>query len=96
MSVETLGSPILEAPAPAGRSHVLRRLMRDKVAATATVVLTLVVLGAICAPLIAPYDPYFTDLTIVMEYPLFTPSADGPRFFPCRTGVNSPSRERDF
>jgi len=68
MSVEALGSPVLEA-APVGRSHVLRRLMRDKVAATATVVLTLVVLAAIFAPVLAPYDPYFTDLTIVMQPP---------------------------
>ena len=43
--------------------------MRDKVAAIATIVLTLAVLAAISAPLIAPYDPYFTDLTIVMQPP---------------------------
>ena len=51
---------------------MLRRLARDKVAATATVVLTLIALAAIFAPVIAPYDPYFTDLTIVMQ----PPSAD--------------------
>jgi ABC-type dipeptide/oligopeptide/nickel transport system permease subunit len=68
MSVEAIGSPVLEA-APVRRSHVLRRLMRDKVAATATVILTLVVLAAIFAPVLAPYDPYFTDLTIVMQPP---------------------------
>ena len=68
MSVETLGSAPVER-APVGRAHVLRRLMRDKVAATATVVLSLVVLAAAFAPLITPYDPYFTDLTIVMQPP---------------------------
>jgi len=68
MSVETLGSAPVER-APVGRAHVLRRLMRDKVAATATVVLSLIVLAAAFAPLIAPYDPYFTDLTIVMQPP---------------------------
>jgi len=68
MSVETLGSATVER-APVGRAHVLRRLMRDKVAATATVVLSLIVLAAAFAPLIAPYDPYFTDLTIVMQPP---------------------------
>ncbi len=68
MSVEAIGSAVVDS-APVGRSHVLRRLMRDKVAATATVVLTLVVLAAIFAPVLAPYDPYFTDLTIVMQPP---------------------------
>jgi ABC-type dipeptide/oligopeptide/nickel transport system permease subunit len=68
MSVETLGTAAVER-APVGRAHVLRRLMRDKVAATATVLLSLTVLAAVFAPLIAPYDPYFTDLTIVMQPP---------------------------
>jgi len=68
MSVEAIGSAAVEAPA-AGRSHVLRRLMRDKVAATATVVLSLIVLAAVFAPLISPYDPYYTDLTKVMQPP---------------------------
>ncbi|MCW5737466.1 MAG: ABC transporter permease [Enhydrobacter sp.] len=68
MSVEAIGSAVVDSAA-VGRSHVLRRLMRDKVAATATVVLSLIVLGAIFAPLISPYDPYFTDLTIVMQPP---------------------------
>jgi len=68
MSVELLSGP-LPTTVPVGRAGVLRRLMRDKVAATATVVLSLVVLAAAFAPLIAPYDPYFTDLTIVMQPP---------------------------
>ena len=68
MSVEALGTR-RRVPAPVGRAGVLRRLMRDKVAAIATIVLTLAVLAAIAAPLIAPYDPYFTDLTIVMQPP---------------------------
>ncbi len=67
MSVDALGTAQL--PAPVGRAGVMRRLMRDKVAAIATIVLTLAVLAAIAAPLIAPYDPYFTDLTIVMQPP---------------------------
>jgi ABC-type dipeptide/oligopeptide/nickel transport system permease subunit len=67
MSAETLGTAVEQAPV--GRAHVLRRLMRDKVAAIATVTLSLIVLAALFAPLIAPYDPYFTDLTIVMQPP---------------------------
>jgi len=68
MTVETFGAAAVIEP-PVGRAGVLRRLMRDKVAAVAAVVLTLFALGAIFAPLIAPYDPYFTDLTIVMQPP---------------------------
>jgi len=68
MTVETFGSAAVIEP-PVGRASVMRRLMRDKIAATETVVLTLVVLAALFAPVIAPYDPYFTDLTIVMQPP---------------------------
>jgi ABC-type dipeptide/oligopeptide/nickel transport system permease subunit len=67
MSVEAL--PTAQATAPAGRAGVLRRLMRDKVAAVATIALSLIVLAAVFAPLLAPYDPYSTDLTIVMQPP---------------------------
>ena len=51
------------------RAGVLRRLARDRVAALAAVVLTVIVLAALLAPWIAPYDPYFTDLTKVMRPP---------------------------
>ena len=51
------------------RSGVLRRLARDRVAALAALVLTVIVLAALLAPWIAPYDPYFTDLTKVMRPP---------------------------
>lgn len=52
-----------------GRAGVIRRLARDKVAAVAASFLVLVALGAIFAPLIAPFDPYDTDLTKVMQSP---------------------------
>jgi ABC-type dipeptide/oligopeptide/nickel transport system permease subunit len=67
MSIEALGTA--QAPAPAGRAGVLRRLMRDKVAAIAALLLALIALAAVFAPLVAPYDPYFTDLTQVMQPP---------------------------
>ena len=51
------------------RAGVLRRLARDRVAALAALVLTVIVLAALLAPWIAPYDPYFTDLTKVMRPP---------------------------
>jgi ABC-type dipeptide/oligopeptide/nickel transport system permease subunit len=51
------------------RAGVLRRLARDRVAALAGLLLTLIVFAAMFAPWIAPYDPYFTDLTKVMRPP---------------------------
>jgi ABC-type dipeptide/oligopeptide/nickel transport system permease subunit len=51
------------------RAGVLRRLARDRVAALAALVLTVIVFAAVLAPWIAPYDPYFTDLTKVMRPP---------------------------
>jgi ABC-type dipeptide/oligopeptide/nickel transport system permease subunit len=42
------------------RPGMLRRLMRDKAAVAALIVLALIVLAAILAPLIAPHDPYLT------------------------------------
>jgi ABC-type dipeptide/oligopeptide/nickel transport system permease subunit len=69
---ETLlsGTAAVDAePSLPGRASPLRRLARDKVALTAAVFLTLIALAAIFAPWVAPYDPYFTDLTKVMQPP---------------------------
>jgi ABC-type dipeptide/oligopeptide/nickel transport system permease subunit len=51
------------------RPSILRRLTRDKAAAVAGTFLTLVVLAAIFAPIVAPYDPYYTDLSKAMQAP---------------------------
>jgi ABC-type dipeptide/oligopeptide/nickel transport system permease subunit len=51
------------------RAHVLRRLFRDKFAFGAAIVLASVALAAIFAPWVAPYDPYLTDLSKVMQPP---------------------------
>lgn len=51
------------------RPSIIRRLVRDKAAAVAATFLTLVVLAAIFAPIVAPYDPYFTDLSKAMQAP---------------------------
>lgn len=57
-------------PAPVGRRSALAvRLMRDRVALVSAVVLGLIVLSAMLAPWVAPYDPYFTDLAIAMQTP---------------------------
>jgi ABC-type dipeptide/oligopeptide/nickel transport system permease subunit len=57
------------APAVEGRASVVARLARDRVALGAAIVLSLIVLAAIFAPLLSPYDPYFTDLTKPMAPP---------------------------
>ena len=58
------------AAAPAERRSALAvRLMRDPVALVAAVVLALVVLAALFAPWVAPYDPYYTDLPKAMQGP---------------------------
>lgn len=59
------------APAAAlgTRAGVLARLARDRVALGAAIVLTVVVLAAVFAPLLAPYDPYYVDLSKPMAPP---------------------------
>jgi ABC-type dipeptide/oligopeptide/nickel transport system permease subunit len=67
----TLPSAPVEAPQSAlpGRAGVIRRLARDKVAFVAALFLTFVVIMAALAPWVSPYDPYYTDLTKVMQPP---------------------------
>jgi ABC-type dipeptide/oligopeptide/nickel transport system permease subunit len=72
MSVEALEHGLVAEGPESGwlaRAGVLRRLLRDRVAALAASALVIIVLGAVFAPWIAPYDPYFTDLTKVMQPP---------------------------
>ena len=71
MSAEALdtGFAELRETGVFARAGVLRRLARDRVAALAGVVLSVIVLAALLAPWISPYDPYFTDLTKVMRPP---------------------------
>ncbi len=74
MTVQTVDSPsaptaVQTDSALPGRAGLLRRLARDKVAFAATVVLSATVLAAIFAPWVAPYDPYYTDLSKAMQPP---------------------------
>jgi ABC-type dipeptide/oligopeptide/nickel transport system permease subunit len=73
MTVSTILDPPLATaatePSLPGRAHVVRRLMRDKVALPAMLLLGVIVVAATFAPLVAPYDPYDTDLTKVMQLP---------------------------
>ena len=71
MSVESLDLGAIgdTEVVPVDRAGLLRRLMRDRVAAIAALVLATAALGALFATWIAPYDPYFTDLNKAMQPP---------------------------
>lgn len=62
-------TPVVPAAPVEARAGVLRRLGRDKVAAVAALILSVFVVASILAPLIVPYDPYFTDMAKVMQPP---------------------------
>ena len=67
-----IGPQVASAQAPPrllGRMGLLRRLARERVAAVAALFLGAIVIAALFAPWVAPYDPYFTDLTNVMQEP---------------------------
>jgi len=69
----TAAQPAADTPdAEAGvmsRSGLLRRLARDRVAAVASLVMAIIILSAVFAPWISPYDPYEIDLARVMMPP---------------------------
>lgn len=68
MSTQTV-AVAAAAPPSVRRRGVLARLARDRIALLSAVVLALIVLAALTAPWISPYDPYFTDLNKAMEPP---------------------------
>ena len=58
-------APVLQT----GRTSILRLILRDPLACAGLVVLTLLVLVAIFADLLAPYDPIKTELSLVNAPP---------------------------
>jgi len=64
----TIAAPAAATGSPRRRGFIAR-LARDRIAAAAGIVLVIIVLAAIFAPWLSPYDPYFTDLTKAMEPP---------------------------
>jgi peptide/nickel transport system permease protein len=54
---------------PPARPGTLKILLREPAAAVSLVVVALVILAALLAPWLAPYDPYETDLMSVMSPP---------------------------
>lgn len=67
MSTQTVA--VAPAAAVSRRSGVIARLARDRIALVSAIVLGVIVAAALGAPLVAPYDPYFTDLTKAMQPP---------------------------
>lgn len=63
-------------PTISSRVATARRLVRSKLAVAAVVVLGLVVLAAVFAPLIAPYDPNAQDLLVRLRPPAWTSRGD--------------------
>ncbi len=61
MTAGTTGHPRAVPEDTAPRERPLRRLLRDPLAATGLVVVTLLVLAAILAPLLTPHDPATVD-----------------------------------
>ena len=69
MSATLDDAAIVPATGEMGRASLLRRLARDRVAAGAGLTLSVIVLAAVFAPWVAPFDPYAIDLTNVMNPP---------------------------
>lgn len=70
------GAAAPAAPAAtARRAGLVARLARDRIALCAAVVLATIVLAALLAPWISPFDPYYTDLAKAMQPP------DGTHWF---------------
>jgi len=67
--LQTAADPIASESLFLARDGALRRLTRDSVALVAGSILTLFVLASALAPLIAPHDPYFTDMSKVIQPP---------------------------
>ncbi|WP_432283868.1 ABC transporter permease [Aminobacter sp. BA135] len=55
--------------AGASRPHLLRRLARDPLALIALIFLVLIVVAALLAPVLAPFDPYDTNLRMRLRPP---------------------------
>jgi peptide/nickel transport system permease protein len=65
----TLAATALPPPANAARAHTLRRLVARPAAAFGLAVIAIVVIVAIAAPWIAPYDPLATSWSAIRKPP---------------------------
>jgi len=83
MTVATFAPPV-----PASDSILrinLRKFRRDHLALAAAVAVVLFVLVAICAPWVAPYDPYDTDLLRRLQPPAWMEGGDWSYMLGCDT-----------
>ncbi|MFE5158876.1 ABC transporter permease [Streptomyces sp. NPDC056697] len=65
------------APAGGSRSVVLRALLRNKLAVLALAVLALLLIAALFAPLVAPYDPNAQNLLLRLRPPAWQDGGSG-------------------
>src|SRR4030095_6583526 len=72
------------------KNAVWRRILRDPAAAAAALFLFIIVMAAIFAPLIAPYDPYTNNMRLRFCPPL------GERCPGCLLGADNHDRARDM
>jgi len=68
--------PATPAPARAARAGALRAVLRNKLALVAISVLAVMVVLAVFAPLIAPYDPAAQDLLVRLRPPAWAAGGD--------------------
>jgi ABC-type dipeptide/oligopeptide/nickel transport system permease subunit len=65
-AVQAIATP---AATPPTRATIWRRLLADRAAAVAALLLSVLIVAAILAPLIAPYDPYAINLGKAIRTP---------------------------
>ena len=62
-------APAADPPSALRRAGLVARLARDRVALVSALLLAAFALAALFAPWVAPYDPYYTDLSKTMQPP---------------------------
>nr|WP_244321357.1 ABC transporter permease [Streptomyces melanosporofaciens] len=77
MSPAATGHAPATAPAGGSRSVVLRALLRNKLAVLALAVLALLLIAALFAPLVAPYDPNAQNLLLRLRPPAWQDGGSG-------------------
>lgn len=69
MSMNDMTVPENANPASTARSGLIRRLTRDPVSLIALIFIVLVIFAALLAPVLAPFDPYDTNIRMRLRPP---------------------------
>ncbi|ASQ92112.1 ABC transporter permease [Streptomyces sp. 11-1-2] len=77
LSPAATGRAPAAAPAGGSRSVVLRALLRDKLAVLALAVLAVLLIAALFAPLVAPYEPNAQNLLLRLRPPAWQDGGSG-------------------